>query len=250
MENVSIDPRIPYDVVELPSRGIYYPNKNKSVRVAYLTASDENILSSPSLIQSNTVFKEILKRKILDKDFPVDEIVSEDLNAIIIFLRNTAYGSTYKAEVIDPKTKIPFEVEFDLSTITLKDFNLTENEKGEYSYYMEKSKAEITFKFLTVKQENEIEEIVKSWSKQGIPPSVTKQLEFMIKSVNGNRDPMFIHNFIETLPIKDSQDFKKFIKDNKPSLDLTQKVKTPSGDTIDVEIGLGLAFFRVFYGLE
>lgn len=249
MENVSIDPRIPYDVVELPSRGIYYPNKNKSVRVAYLTASDENILSSPSLIQSNTVFKEILKRKILDKDFPVDEIVSEDLNAIIIFLRNTAYGSTYTVQIEDPKTKEMFETDIDLSTIKIRDFNLKENEHGEYSYYMEKSKSEITFKFLTVKQEEELDQTLKSWNKQSIIPTVTKQLEFMIKSVNGNRDPMFIHNFVETLPIKDSQDFKKFVKDNKPALDLIQKVKTPSGETIDVEIGMGLAFFRIFYGL-
>ena len=46
MEQYIIDPTISYDVVELPSRGIYYQNKKKSLRVAYLTASDENILSA------------------------------------------------------------------------------------------------------------------------------------------------------------------------------------------------------------
>jgi hypothetical protein len=35
-------------VVELPSKGIHYQNKKKSLRVAYLTAADENILSSPN----------------------------------------------------------------------------------------------------------------------------------------------------------------------------------------------------------
>ena len=55
MENYNIDPTISYDVVELPSKGIHYTNKKKSVRVAYLTASDENILSSPSFLNTNTV---------------------------------------------------------------------------------------------------------------------------------------------------------------------------------------------------
>jgi hypothetical protein len=60
---------------------------------------------------------------------------------------------------------------------------------------------------------------------------------------------MTIHNFIENLPIKDSQDFRKFVKENKPGLDLTQSVITPSGDTIQVEIGFGVEFFRPFYGI-
>ena len=71
----------------------------------------------------------------------------------------------------------------------------------------------------------------------------------MIKSVAGNKDMMNIRNFIEKLPIKDSQDFRKFIKENKPSLDLKREVTTPSGDKTQVEIGFGVEFFRPFYGL-
>ena len=67
MNEFKIDPSISYDVVELPSRGIMYPNKKKSVKVAYLTAADENILSSPNLIATNKIVDELLKRKILDK---------------------------------------------------------------------------------------------------------------------------------------------------------------------------------------
>lgn len=37
MEEFKIDPNIAYDVVELPSRGIFYKNRKKSVRVGYLT---------------------------------------------------------------------------------------------------------------------------------------------------------------------------------------------------------------------
>jgi hypothetical protein len=104
MEQLTIDPTISYDVVELPSKGIYYSNKKKSVRVAYLTASDENILSAQNLLKTNTVVEELLKRKVLDKDLPIEELVDEDRNAILIFLRNTAFGPEYTFYLRDPKT--------------------------------------------------------------------------------------------------------------------------------------------------
>lgn len=249
MEELKIDPRTAYDVVELPSKGIHYPNKKKSVRVAYLTASDENILSAPNLSNSNTMISELLKRKVLDKDIDVDDLVEEDIQVILIFLRNTAFGTEYEITVNDPKTNIPFNENVDLSSLKVKEFNLTENGDGEYSYYFEKSKVDITFKFLNKKQEKEIDKIKTGWNGIGAPPIITKQLEFMIKSIGGNKDQLYIRNFIENLPIKDSQNFRKFVEENKPGLDLTQIVTTPSGENIQVNIGFGVEFFRPFFGL-
>jgi len=115
MEEFRVDPTIAYDVVELPSRGIHYSSGKKSLRVAYLTAADENILSAQNLIASNTVIEELLKRKILDKDFIIEDLVDEDKQAILIFLRNTAFGSDYKVFLTDPKTDKEFSSELDLS---------------------------------------------------------------------------------------------------------------------------------------
>jgi len=249
MDELKIDPTIAYDVVELPSRGIHYTNKRKSVRVAYLTASDENILSSPSFINTNTVIPELLKRKILDRDFNIDELVEEDRQAILIFLRNTSFGSEYIISAIDPKTGQEFETQVNLETLKLKQFDLTEDSNGEYSYYLNKSKTDISFKFLTRKQEDEIDKIKESWNGNGVAPIMTKQLEMMVKSIGGVRDALKIRSFVEMMPIKDSQEFRKFIQDNKPGLDLTQQVTTPSGDMIQVNIGFGVEFFRPFYGL-
>ena len=150
MEQYVVDPTIAYDVVELPSRGIFYPNKKKSVKVSYLTASDENILSSPNLLQTNTVIDELLKRKVLDKDVNVDELVDEDRQAILIFLRNTAFGTEYSVTLTDPKTNEEFKVDIDLSVLKVKDFNLIPDANGEFKYFMEKSKVDVTFKFLTL----------------------------------------------------------------------------------------------------
>lgn len=244
-----IDPNISYDVVELPSKGIYYPNKKKSIRVAYLTASDENILTSVNLMQSNKIIDELLRRKILDKDISIDEIDEEDRKAILIFLRNTAFGSEYNINLTDPITEKEFEYKFNLDNITVKDFKLNENEHGEYSYFLEKSKVNITFKFLNRKQQLDIEKMVENWNVDSAPPIITKQLEYMIKSIDNNRDPLSISNYIKNIPIKDSKDFRKYVLDNKPGINLTQETIAPSGEKIQFNIGFGVEFFRPFFGL-
>jgi len=249
MEQFAIDPTIAYDVVELPSKGIHYVNKKKSVRVAYLTAADENILSAQNLLKTNTVIEELLKRKILDKDLQIDELADEDRSAILIFLRNTSFGPEYTYYLRDPKTDEEFTAVVDLSEITFKDFTLTPDEMGEFKFHFPKSNVDITFKFLTKKQLKEIEKIEESWNGIGVAPIVTKQLEMMIKSIAGNRDLMNIHNFVEQMPIKDSQDFRKFVKEHKPNLDLVKSVTAPSGELVNVEIGFGVEFFRPFYGI-
>jgi hypothetical protein len=251
MEEMRIDPSIAYDVVELPSRGIHYPGNKKSVRVAYLTAADENILSSPSLVAQRMVIEELLKRKILDRDLSVEEIVEEDRQAILIFLRNTAFGTEYTITATDPKTNETFQTKIDLGTIRMKDFTLRPNENGEYEYFLPKTKAPITFNFLNQIQEEKLVDMEKSWEGEGIPPVKTKKLEMMIKSVDGIKDPMQIRSFIhDKMPIKDSQDFQKFVEDNKPGLDLSQEVETPSKEIIRVKIGFGVEFFRPFYGIS
>ena len=249
MEEYRIDPTIQYDVVPLPSQGIYYPNKKKSLRVSYLTAVDENILQAQNLVNSNGVIDEILKKNILDKDMLVDDLVEEDRQAVLIFLRNMAWGTDYSITCEDPKTNKQFSHKVDLSVLKTKKFDLIEDTNNEFPYYMEISKVPITFKFLNKHQENDIDNLKNSWTAPGAAPTVTKRLEMLIKSVNGNRDPMTIYQFIQKLPIKDSQDFRKFVILNKPGLDLTQKVTTPSGEEIQVEIGFGVEFFRPFYGL-
>lgn len=249
MEEYRIDPTIAYDVVELPSRGIMYASKKKSLKIAYLTASDENILSSPNLIQTSEIVTELLKRKVLDKDITIDELLEEDKQAILIFLRNTAFGTEYKVTLTDPKDDKEFEATIDLSSLKYKDFTLEADLNGDYAYFMEKSKVNITFNFLTQKQEKELEEMQKSWNGIGIAPLVTKRLEFMIKSIEGNKDPMNIRNFIEKMPIKDSQNFRTYTRENKPGVDLTQTTKAPSGENVQFNIGFGVEFFRPFYGL-
>ena len=246
MEELRIDPSIMYDVVPLPSQGIHYENKKKSVRVAYLTAADENILMSPNLLQSDTVVNELLKRKVLDRDLDLEELVDEDKQAILLFLRNTAFGSEYKVKLNDPKTDKVFEAVLDVSVLKTKELNLVPDEKGEFEYYLPISKKTVKFKFLNKKQELELDKIRNGG---GVVPINTKKLEFMIKSIDGDRNQMTIYQFIQIMPIKDSQDFKKFVDENKPGLDLIVETIATSGEKVPVYVDFGVEFFRPFYGI-
>jgi hypothetical protein len=249
-ETFRVDPTIQYDVVPLPSQGIYYKNNKKSLRVAYLTAADENILQSPNLSQSDngSIVDELLKRKILDKDISIDEIVDEDVQAILVFLRNTAFGSEYTIKLDDPITNKEFSATVDLSVIKTKDFNLVPDANGEYEFFLPVSEKNITFKFLNKKQLNDLDKI-KNDPSVAVPPINTKRLEMLIKSVEGNRDSMAIYTFIQNMPIKDSQAIRRFVNENKPGLDLIVEVTAPSGEKIPVLVDFGVDFFRPFYGI-
>ena len=155
---------IPYDVVPLPSQGMFYNNKVKELKVTYLNASDENLLSSQNIIQSGNLIEELLRRKILGSDITIEEMLECDKQAVLIFLRNTAYGPTYEFTLKDPKTGESFKYTHDLSNVTMRDFVLVPDEKGEFLYTLPQTGKPIKFKFLTSREELELEKLKESYS--------------------------------------------------------------------------------------
>ena len=240
---------LPYDMVSLPSQGIFYQNGKKSVKVTYLNASDENLLATPSMIGSGELVDALLSRKILDKDIVVADMANCDKEAILVFLRNTAFGSDYTVSVLDPKTNTEFQTKIDMSVLKTKDIAVEVDERGEFEHYLEMSKKKCKITLLSPTHEKELKEIEETYKEQKISPYMTKQLEMVVKEIDGNRDPMTISQFIQTMPIKDSQEIRKVVRKNAPELDLNVKVMTPSNEEIGVRINFGVEFFRPFYGI-
>ena len=61
-----------YEIVKLPSKGVFYPNGLSEVNVEYMTSKDEDLLTTPSLIDSGNVINMLLKRKIKTEGVVVD----------------------------------------------------------------------------------------------------------------------------------------------------------------------------------
>jgi hypothetical protein len=103
-----MDFNLPHDMVKLPSGGHTYRPKKESLKVGYLTAMDENILMSQNTPKDGLIMT-LLKNKIYEPGFDVGQLLEVDVQAILIFLRNTAFGPEYDYVITDPKTDTKFE---------------------------------------------------------------------------------------------------------------------------------------------
>ena len=67
-QETDTDLMMSYEIVKLPSKGLFYKNKISEVNVEYMTSKDEDLLTTPSLIENGTVLDVLLKRKMKTKD--------------------------------------------------------------------------------------------------------------------------------------------------------------------------------------
>ena len=154
-----VDPSLQYDVIQLPSNGQCYKSKIDRVPVAYLTAYDENIITSPNLYKDGVLIDFLLKNKIVNKDINVDDLVSGDADAIILFLRATSYGPDFPIVVQDPETGEQIETSVDLTTLKPKEFKLKGDENGHFEFVTPLRKDTIKFRYLTRGQERKLKQV-------------------------------------------------------------------------------------------
>ena len=155
----NIDSTAQYDVIQLPSNGQCYKSKIDRVPVSYLTAYDENIITSPNLYKDGLVIDFLLKNKIVNNEINVDDLVSGDADAIILFLRATSYGAEFPIVVSDPDTGEQIDSIVDLTTLKPKEFKLIGDENGYFDYTLPVTKAKIKFRYLTRKMEKQLKKI-------------------------------------------------------------------------------------------
>ena len=158
----NIDPNAQYDIIPLPSRGECYKNKIDRIPVAYLTASDENLITSPNLYESGSIINILLKKKILNKDIDVDSLVSGDVDAIMVFLRGTSYGNNFPITATDPKSGKKIDTDVDLSKLKYRQFTLKGDENGYFDFTLPRTKNRLKFKFLTKKDEKLLQKLNKN----------------------------------------------------------------------------------------
>ena len=115
---------VPRDFVMLPSKGRIYPENSplyniEEIEVRHLTAADEDILTSRSLLRSGKAIDTLLDSVIVNKSIKAEELVSGDKNAIMTFLRITGYGPEYNVDLTCPGCNEDIKSEFDLTQLTM-----------------------------------------------------------------------------------------------------------------------------------
>jgi len=237
---------LPHDIVQLPTKGVFYKSKKKSVKVGYLTANDENYLIGSSNSGENIILS-LLRNKLYEHDLRPEELLNGDVEAILIYLRNTSFGSEYKVNLTDPKTKKPF-----VATITLDELNLRKTEvqpdnDGTFTTKLPRTGVTVKLRPTTFNDTLEIDKMVSQYPPGRQAPKVTWKLLQHIVEIDGDSDKGNIATFVDTLPIMDSKYIRQFLRDNEPSLDLKRTVIAPSGELVSFEITFGVEFFLPFF---
>lgn len=236
---------LPHDVVTLPSQGKFYKNKKKSVKVGYLTAQDENILISAS--RTDNVVNKLVKNKIYEPDLRVEDLLEGDLEAILIFLRNTSFGPEYNFVLRDPGTNTEFNHTVRLDELDFNEVKHEPNNEGLFEIKLPKSGSLALCRLLTMGENDEINKQMSKYPPGVVPPTITTKLERQIVSIDGNQDREHIAKYVLNMPIMDSKFIRKYLTESEPRLNLNRTVTAPSGEEVTVRVTFGVEFFRPFF---
>tara|TARA_R100001086_G_scaffold232973_1_gene154477 strand:- start:636 stop:1463 length:828 start_codon:yes stop_codon:yes gene_type:complete len=236
---------VPTEIVDIPSKGEYYPPGHPlcgvdSIEIKHLTAKEEDILTSQSLIKKGLAINKVLESIIVDKRIKVDDLLIGDKNALIVASRVYGYGSDYNVNLSCPSCGHDFQTNVDLHEFKPKVIDLgSQIEKTSNNTFvitLPKSEFVLEFRLLTSKDE----EMISKESKKG----TTGLLKLIIVSINGQSDGFYIDRALQALPILDASILKKIYASVMPDVDMSCQIECPScGEESKMEVPLTAEFF-------
>ena len=237
--------QFPAEEVTLPSKGLLYPKEsplNKGViEMKYMTAREEDILTNVNFIENGTVIDKLLQSLIIT---PIDynDLLVGDKNAILIAARILGYG----AEYIFEHNRIEHTV--NLTEVNDKQFDetLMSEGKNHFHFTLPTSKTEITFKFLTHRDENAIANEIKGLKRLNKQTSkdLSTRMKHLITSINGDSEKQTIREFVDNqLLAIDSRALRNYVVEIQPDINLNFEYEDKNGDFVDIPIPIGINFF-------
>ena len=239
--------QFPSEMIDLPSEGKLYPKdspiSNGKIEIKYMTAREEDILTSQNLIKKGVVIDKLLNSLIVSEGVTADDLLIGDKNAVMVASRILAYGGDYTVEVTNPNTGETQQQTFDLTSCEFKELpEDVDYSKNEFELELPVTKVKITFKLLTGKDENSISAELKSLQKIGQQSEVTTRLKAVITSINGETSKSIISNFVDNMLSKESLFLRDEIQRINPDINLTQEVDV-DGEITTLDIPMTVEFF-------
>ena len=240
------DYKFPTEMVDLPSKGYFYfdghPLSSGKVEIKYMTAKEEDILTSQNLIQQGIVIDKLLESLIVDKSIKLDDMLIGDKNAIMVAARILGYGKEYEFTYDGEEKSVDLS---ELEPVKL-DFSKLTRGKNEFEFTLPTSERVITFKLLTGSDEKKIDTEVKAREKISKTQTsiLTTRLKHMILSVDGKVEKSYINNFIDNEFLsRDSLAFRNYLSEITPDIDMTTKIVDSDGEETEVVIPITVRFF-------
>lgn len=243
----------PVETIDLPSGGKLYPEghplRSGKIDVKYMTAKEEDILTSTNLIKKGTVIDKLMESLIVTKGVKPGDLLTGDLNAVMVAARILAYGKEYPVELGCISCNQKFSHTVDLTTLEMVSPTET-GENGQYSLVLPTG-VSITFRLLTRGNEKEIDAEVEALKKfnGAMEGSSTTRLKYMITSVNGNTDQKTIREFADNMIIRDVRALRDAVRKVSPDVNFELSVTCPHCETTNkARMPFGSNFFWPDFG--
>jgi hypothetical protein len=220
----------PTEVLSLPSQGLLYPEdsplRSGTIDVKYMTAKEEDILTSTNLIEQGVVITKLLESVIANPKVKLEDMLIGDKNALLVGTRVLGYGKDYEVMITDPDTNERVEFVVDLTKLKEREVDTKLYLEGNnFEFELPNSKVVLGFKLLTQQDEKEIEETLKDYEKveklTGVSYNLTTRLKHLIQSVDGKTDQKTIDNFVDNEFLAlDTRAFRKYQDTITPDIEL------------------------------
>ena len=247
MAETKTEHKFPSEVIDLPSEGRVYPGDHPlnsgKIEIKYMTAKEEDILTSQNLIKKGVVVTKLIDSLILTPNVTSSDLVMGDKNAVMVAARVLAYGPEYMCEMIHPQTGEKFNHTFDLTDCPFK--KLPKGINGnDFEFQLPASKTKVNYRLLTGKEEEMIDQEIKSVSKVGhsVSPELTTRLRYTITAVDGNEDKSTITHFVQNMLARDSMVLRQELNRVAPDIELTQEIDI-EGESVKVAVPMTANFF-------
>jgi rubredoxin len=250
-DNTQFNWSTPTEIVKLPSRGLFYPEGHPlhgqdTVEIKYMTAKEEDILTSQSLLKEGLAVDRALQSLLVNKDINIKDLLVGDKNALVIASRITGYGEEYETSVTCPACGTTDRHTFDLSELEHHDFedkmrehNVVVSEQNTFTVELPFSKVTVECRLLTGADENKVFKNSKRNAKKKQSSVFTDQLRMMVSAIDGNRNPLEVGVFVQQLPARDSRYLRKIFGEVAPNVNMEQTFECSNCTyTADMEVPL------------
>ena len=241
--------KFPTEEVNLPSKGYYYPKQNPlasgKVEMKYMTAREEDILTSPNLLKHGIAIDKLLEALIVDKKIKLDDLLIGDKNALIIAARILAYTKRYEFAAIDEEGE-ETTATVDLTTLNDKEIDFKGMPEGinEFPFKLPNSEREVVLRILTHKDEKGLTEEAQALQKVKVSTGMTSRMKRMIVSIDGNTERAAIINFVDTeLLSVDALEIRRYLASITPDVNMMTTATYADGTEREVAVQITAQFF-------
>lgn len=244
----------PTEFVQLPSGGKHYPEGHPlcgvdSLEIKFMTAKEEDILTSKTLIKQGVALERLLKSVIIDKRVDPSKMLTGDRNAVLVAARISGYGEQYNAKVACPACTSINEVSYDLSDVEhneSEDNNeVSWNSEGNMVMTLPFSGIDVEARLFTGKDEMYISRLQESKRRKKLAETgIQDVLSLMIVSVNGDDSKETLQKFINGVPARDVRHLREVYRQNTPNISMNHDFECESCNfgTV-VEVPFTVEFF-------